>query len=162
IPIRSVLSDYLESSYILAAWLEMRSWNLLELDAKSLRLPSDINGYPMVTLLRSSLPEVLFRLKTEQPLPIRSVSRDMVTLCTGVREVQVEKDTIRGEYYVTTKMEDGLTLPARLLSDGTLRLLAMMTMKNDPLHQGLLMIEEPENGVHPGQLERLVQRLREM
>ena len=33
---------------------------------------------------------------------------------------------------------------SRVLSDGTLRMLALATLKNDPEHQGVLCFEEPE------------------
>jgi hypothetical protein len=46
-----------------------------------------------------------------------------------------------------------------VLSDGTLRLLALVTLKNDPQHRGVLCFEEPENGVHPFRLKNLAENL---
>ncbi|HLK60225.1 MAG TPA: AAA family ATPase [Chthonomonadaceae bacterium] len=162
--LRSALSRFntIDSAQALAVRQEMQHWGLLDLEPNTLRQPAPVNGYPMGSLLESSLPVVLFRMKSENPSPLRDVSRDMSTLVSGFREIDVERDDRRGEYYLTAKMNDGLNYPVRLLSDGTLRLLAMMTMKNDTQQRGTIMIEEPENGVHPAQLERLVRRLHEM
>jgi len=46
------------------------------------------------------------------------------------------------------------------MSDGTLRLLALVTLRNDPQHRGVLCFEEPENGVHPFRLKNMVELLR--
>jgi predicted ATPase len=40
-----------------------------------------------------------------------------------------------------------------VLSEGTLRVLALCAMAANPFHQGLVAFEEPENGVHPRRIE---------
>jgi predicted ATPase len=47
-----------------------------------------------------------------------------------------------------------------VISDGTLRLLALLTILNDPDRRGTLCFEEPENGVHEGRVPMLVEFLR--
>ena len=59
-------------------------------------------------------------------------------------------------------LRDGLPFSSRVISDGTLRVLALLTMLHDPKHGGLVCFEEPENGVHPMRLRRLIQRLRQL
>ena len=59
-------------------------------------------------------------------------------------------------------MADGRSFPAQVLSDGTLRLLALATIKNDPQFHGMLCLEEPENGVYPQRLRTLARLLRRM
>jgi hypothetical protein len=49
-----------------------------------------------------------------------------------------------------------------VLSDGTLRMLALATLKNDPQQRGVLCFEEPENGVHPFRLKNIAYLLREL
>ena len=48
-----------------------------------------------------------------------------------------------------------------MISDGTLRLLALLTVLNDPARRGTLCFEEPENGVHEGRVPQLVAFLRD-
>jgi predicted ATPase len=58
-------------------------------------------------------------------------------------------------------MEDGCRFSLHVLLDGTLRMLALIALKYDPTYCGVLCFEEPENGVHPYRLERIVGTLSE-
>ncbi len=62
--------------------------------------------------------------------------------------------------YLTLKFEGGLECPTYLLSDGTLRLLALTLPAFLRGPSRLYMVEEPENGVHPHALEIIVKALR--
>jgi predicted ATPase len=46
------------------------------------------------------------------------------------------------------------------VSAGTLRVLALLAAAHDPDHEGVLMFEEPENGLHPSRVPQLLSRLR--
>ena len=62
--------------------------------------------------------------------------------------------------YLTLKFAGGLDCPTYLLSDGTLRMLALTLpafLRSPPR---LYMVEEPENGVHPHALEIILKALR--
>ncbi len=50
----------------------------------------------------------------------------------------------------------------RLLSEGTLRLIALCTLRFDPQQQGVLCLEEPENGIHPRRLLQVLELLKGM
>lgn len=54
------------------------------------------------------------------------------------------------------------TLPAGSISDGALLSLAFLAVLHQPSPPGILLIEEPENGVHHARLEEIVEALREM
>lgn len=55
--------------------------------------------------------------------------------------------------YLMLKYSNGLEVPSWKASDGTLRLLALTMLAYMPPSSGLYMIEEPENGIHPGALQ---------
>ncbi len=57
------------------------------------------------------------------------------------------------------KYSNGLEVPSWKASDGTLRLLALTMLAYMPQSSGLYMIEEPENGIHPGALEAVFNSL---
>jgi predicted ATPase len=50
-------------------------------------------------------------------------------------------------------------VPSWLLSDGSLRFLALTLLAYLPESQGVYLIEEPENGVHPAALEAIYDSL---
>ena len=61
--------------------------------------------------------------------------------------------------YITLKCKDGLVCPSWLVSDGTLRMLALTLLAFLPPAPGIYLIEEPENGVHPKALELIMRSL---
>lgn len=61
--------------------------------------------------------------------------------------------------YLTLRFAGGLECPSWLLSDGTLRMLALTLPAFLPGPPSLYMVEEPENGVHPHALEIIVKAL---
>jgi predicted ATPase len=61
--------------------------------------------------------------------------------------------------YITLKYQNGLECPSWLVSDGTLRMLALTLLAFAPPAKGIYMIEEPENGVHPKALEVIMSAL---
>jgi hypothetical protein len=49
---------------------------------------------------------------------------------------------------------------ARVASDGTLRVLAILAALHDPENPGVLLIDEIENGLHPARVSELLRRIR--
>jgi hypothetical protein len=48
------------------------------------------------------------------------------------------------------------------LSDGTLRFLALAVLEQDPEVQGVLCLEEPENGIHPARIPAMIKLLQDV
>jgi predicted ATPase len=61
--------------------------------------------------------------------------------------------------YLTLNFAGGLECPSWLLSDGTLRMLALTLPAFLPTPPSLYMVEEPENGVHPQAIEIILKAL---
>jgi predicted ATPase len=61
--------------------------------------------------------------------------------------------------FLVLRYENGLDVPSWLLSDGTLRMLALTLPAFLPAESALYMVEEPENGVHPKALEIILRSL---
>ena len=79
-------------------------------------------------------------------------------LIGDVWELTVERDDKREEYTLYVTDRNGTRYSARELSDGTLRFLALAAIEEEQ-KPGVLCIEEPENGVHPGRIESLLKLL---
>jgi predicted ATPase len=54
---------------------------------------------------------------------------------------------------------DGIEIPASELSDGAILLLGYLVLLSMPDQPRILLLEEPENGVHPSQLSRVARHL---
>ena len=77
-------------------------------------------------------------------------------------EFQTLKTALRQEdrhRYLTARLGEGVLLPSWLLSDGTLRLLALTLLAYVEDLSGSYLIEEPENGIHPKAMETVFQSL---
>jgi predicted ATPase len=73
-----------------------------------------------------------------------------------IRTIEREDDKHR---YLKVCYKSGLEVPSWMVSDGTLRLLALTLPAYLRGLTGVYLIEEPENGIHPGAIETLFQSL---
>jgi len=81
---------------------------------------------------------------------------------TALPDVEDVRSVLRPEdkhRYLMVKYRDGVEVPAWMVSDGTLRLLALTILAYLPGFKGTYLIEEPEVGVHPTALETIMQSL---
>lgn len=157
-----------EFPHLFALREEMRNWRLLQLDPALLRKPVPVTASDTLDVDGANLAAVLARLKAEtktsdQPNGVLSdIAAELTTLIPGVAGLDARLHDASREYRIELTMRDGLPYTSRVISDGTLRVLALLTLLNDPQHRGLICFEEPENGVHPGRVRQLVRRLNRM
>src|SRR5205823_13680836 len=124
--------------------------------------PSSVKGPRLLAEDGSNLPTTLARIQTEDPLAFHCLAIDLGSLVPDMLDVRVVKNIASNEYDIWVDMADGRSFPAQVLSDGTLRLLALATLRNDPQFHGTLCLEEPENGVQPLYMKKMARLLREM
>ena len=91
---------------------------------------------------------------------LADIAADLTSLIPSVRRLQIRDDANQRQYSFSLQFDGDLVFSSRVISDGTLRLLALLTVLNDPDRQGTLCFEEPENGVHEGRVPMLVEFLR--
>lgn len=157
-----------EFPHLFALREEMRHWRLLQLDPALLRKPVPATASDVLNADGSNLAAVLAQLKAETATAARpnGVLSDIVAelnnVIPGTTRLDAELHDASREYRIELTMRDGLPFSSRVISDGTLRVLALLTLLHDPRHRGLICFEEPENGVHPARVKQLVLRLREM
>lgn len=141
---------------------ELRSLSFYHLNPEALRKRSSTSAPPYLAPDGSNLPATLARIKAEDPLAFQFISHDITSLVSDVLSVDVERYDAIGEYGIRVTTSDKRTFTAQALSDGTLRLLALATLRNDPQFQGTICIEEPENGVQPLYLKQFARLLHDM
>jgi predicted ATPase len=73
-----------------------------------------------------------------------------------IRTIEREEDRHR---YLVVDYSNGASVPSWLVSDGTLRLLALTILAYLRDMQDIFLIEEPENGIHPKAMETVIQSL---
>lgn len=157
-----------EFPHLFALREEMRNWRMLQLDPSLLRQPVPVTASDVMDVDGANLAAVLARLKAETATDQRpggvlsDIAAELNSLIPGVVSLDARLHDTSREYRIELTMRDGLPYTSRVISDGTLRVLALLTLLNDPQHRGLICFEEPENGVHPGRVRQLVRRLHDM
>ena len=175
---RTVLSasNAAESPTALLARREMQSWHLLQLEPSSLREPDEFTAPTRLRMDGAFLPATLYHLarthsrsdkgealEDEGEAQIYShIANRLSDLINDVREVYIDRDERRELLTLQVKGRDGTSHPARALSDGTLRFLALAVLELDPEAQGLICLEEPENGIHPERIAAMLSLLQDI
>ena len=175
---RTVLSsaNAVEHRTALLARREMQSWRLLQLEPSALREPDEFTAPTRIGSSGSHLAATLHHLAGESARPkdddAKSPTRNndvyarianrLAELIDDVREVGIDVDKQRELLTLFAKGKDGTKHSARALSDGTLRFLALAVLDADPSAQGVLCLEEPENGIHPERIPAMLNLLQDI
>ncbi len=173
---RTVISvtDATTSPTAFLARSEMRSWQVLHLEPAALRRPDETAPTRVLGTDGSHLPTALYRLvqfqtrdapnehgrRALEAQVYAEVANRLAALVDDIRSVSVVRDEERRllTLYVTDRT--GASFPARALSDGSLRFLAMVILSLAPDGNRVLCLEEPENGIAPERIPALLRLLR--
>lgn len=98
---------------------------------------------------------------------LERIERALATAMPQVKRIDVrELPQIAGQskfgYQLELVIQSGARIPSRSISDGVLLFLGYLYLALGPDPAPLLLIEEPETGIHPGLLRKLVQLFRDM
>jgi predicted ATPase len=138
---------------------ELEGWRTYYLDPRtSMRSAQPLAEVRDIGVAGSLLAPYLHRLKVEHPKLFGAVKRTLRSLVPAVEDLDVDLDERRGELNVQVR-QDGCEFSSRIISEGTLRVLALCAIAVNPWAKGLVAFEEPENGVHPRRLELIAELL---
>ena len=101
----------------------------------------------------SNVPWVVDDMLKQSPEQAKDWMRHVQGALQSFQSVKVIDRPDDRHKYLLLKYSNGLEVPSWRASDGSLRLLALTMLAYMPQSSGLYMIEEPENGIHPGALE---------
>lgn len=134
--------------HLFALRLEFQRWHFFYLDPLTvMRQPSPVREVTSLDVMGGDLSAYLNTLKVRQPNQFRALEKAVHVLVPSVSNIDVEVNR-QGEVDLRL-IENGVPIPARLVSEGTLRilgLLAVLASKEPPV---LVAFEEPENGINP-------------
>jgi predicted ATPase len=142
----------------------------------ALRRPDEFTAPTRLGVEGSHLPATLYHLARTSSDPTLAdftpqgrasavyarVANRLAQLIADVHDVTVDRDERRELLTLLVTDRDGTIHPARALSDGTLRFLALAVLAEDPETQGVLCLEEPENGIHPARIPAMLHLLQEI
>ena len=150
-----------EDNFPVSSWfrdlLESGVQNVV-LNSQVIRQPSPPGLGQRFQTNGSNLPWVIAELRRDRQRfgdwleHVRTALEDIIDIDT----VERREDRHR---YLVIKYANGAEIPSWLASDGTLRLLALTIPAYLSDLNGVFLIEEPENGIHPRAIETVIQSL---
>ena len=147
----------------------MQGVRYIQLNSRAMRLPCPATRGTDLDLDGTNMARVVGRLLgrngvpgTQWAEPNTAVSRWVEHLRFALPDlvnIGWDKRQADNAEYLLLRYANGLVAPSWVLSDGTLRMLALTLPAFLPAESALYMVEEPENGVHPKALEIILRSL---
>jgi predicted ATPase len=107
----------------------------------------------------SNLPWVIDNLLKEHKILFKDWLRHLQTGLPDIQNISIHEIPDNKHKYLKIHYQTGIEVPSWMVSDGTLRLLALTLIAYLPDFKGTYLIEEPENGIHPKALEAVFNSL---
>jgi predicted ATPase len=132
---------------------DLERWRIYYLDPRiamrAARPPREVTD---IGVLGENVAPFLYRLKGMHPRAFEAVKRTLRSVIPSIEDLIVDRDERRGTLDVLIR-QDGTEFSSRIISEGTLRVLALCAIVVNPRGGSLIGFEEPENGVHPRRIE---------
>ncbi len=145
--------------HVVALARELSSWRFFHFEPEALREPSPAMDILELESSGHGLSGFYDTLASREPERFKLAERALRRGIPEARGIRV-LDTGDRRRLLAIVRDDDREFTARVLSDGTLRFLALLALAYAPQPPGLVCFEEPENGVHPGRLPFIVDTLR--
>ena len=107
----------------------------------------------------SNLPWVIQVLVEKHPDRFKDWILHLKTALPDIENIRVVERAEDRHRYLIVCDKNRVEVPSWMVSDGTLRLLALTLLAYIPDLSGIYLIEEPENGIHPRGIETAFQSL---
>jgi len=136
-------------------------WHLSYLTADEARTVPEAGSQERLSATGDNLPNVIQYLKERHPKRLEQI---LQTLSRRVPRLEAVNAELMPDGRLLLQIKDApfeRPILAKYASDGTLKLLAYLTVLYDPDPPKLIGIEEPENQLHPRLLPELAEECRE-
>jgi predicted ATPase len=151
-----------EERFPVAIWVKrflMEGVRKVVLNAEAMRRPSSPGAPRHFLPDGSNLPWVVHALQQNHPGRFVDWIRHFQTAIPDLHTISTHSRAEDNHRYIVVEYSNGLKAPSWVVSDGTLRMLALTLLAYLPDAEGIYLIEEPENGIHPKAVETVYQSL---
>jgi predicted ATPase len=152
-----------ESLFPISTWLRetlISGTQKLMLNSLALRQSSRPGQGRLFKPDGSNLPWVIEGLREQDMDRYRQWIGQLQTALPDIQDVLTVELPDTKHRFLQIVYQGGLKVPSWTASDGTLRMLALTLPAYLPQFEGIYLIEEPENGIHPMAMETVYQSLR--
>ncbi len=144
--------------HLTAMQQELANWLTFYLEPREqMRLPNPVKAVHDIGSMGEDLAAFLNTLKTLNKQQFESVEKSLRIMIPSITGIDVSVNEL-GE--VELELREGeKRISARVLSEGTLRILGLLALVGAEEPPTLIGFEEPENGVHPRRIQRIARFL---
>ena len=145
--------------HLVAARRELENWLFFYFEPRErMRAANPVKEVRHLGLMGEELAAFLNTMKSLDANRFKAVEKALHTLMPNFDGIEVDVSDL-GEVELRLK-EGGVAMPARVLSEGTLRMLGLLALTGVEEPPALIGIEEPENGVHPRRIQLIAELLK--
>ena len=145
--------------HLVAARRELENWLFFYFEPRErMRAANPVKDVRHIGLMGEELASFLNTLKSLAPNQFEAVEKALHALMPNIEGIEVEVSDL-GEVELRLR-EGGVAIPARVLSEGTLRMLGLLALTGVKEPPALVGFEEPENGVHPRRVQLIAEFLK--
>ena len=145
--------------HLVAARRELERWLFFYFEPRErMRAANPIKEVRHIGLMGEELAAFLNTLRALGPRQFEVVEKALRTMMPNVDGIETDVSDL-GEVDLHLR-ESGVAIPARVLSEGTLRLLGLLALTGADEAPSLVGFEEPENGVHPRRIRMIAELLK--
>lgn len=145
--------------HIVAAHEELSRCNFFYFEPRErMRASNPIKEVRHIGLMGEELAAFLNTLKSLDPTQFKGVEKALRMMIPSITGLDVERSGL-GEVDLWLN-EGNLRLPARVVSEGTLRILGLLALSGAKEPPSLIGFEEPENGIHPRRVRDVAELLK--
>ncbi len=151
-----------EALYPVTSWLKDFLLNGVQhfvLNSLFIRKPSPPGQIRHFKPDGSNLPWVAARLKEKDTERFQDWIAHLQTALPDLEDILIKEREDDRHRYIVLRYQGGMEVPSWMASDGTLRLLALTLPAYLTDFEGVYLVEEPENGIHPRTVETMIQSL---
>jgi len=145
--------------HLVAMRKELESWRLFYFEPRErMRAANPVKEVRHIGPMGDELASFLNTLKALNEDQFRAIEDALSAIMPDVRGIDVGVNDF-GEVELSLN-ENGIPVPARILSEGTLRILGLLSMDGAREQPSLIGFEEPENGIHPRRIQLVAELLK--
>lgn len=156
---RSVLSTIANTEFphAFAAREELRSWKSLRLVPEAIiRNGRAAPSSGAIGADGGNLGGTLTRMDWAEPGSVARVGADLARVIPSIQGLAIEEESGRRVTRLVAIGRDGRRQPISTLSGGAVRALVLAALAHDPDTRGVICLDEPEAGLDPATLRRLI------
>jgi len=137
---------------------ELQSWFFYYFEPRErMRAPTSVKEVRHIGLMGEELAAFLNTLRNLDPRQFSAVEKAVHSLIPSITGIRTEVNKV-GEVELSL-MEGPVAMPARVVSEGTLRALGLLALSGVKEPPAVICFEEPENGVHPRRIRDIAKIL---